>query len=102
MIKIIFAIIILVILYLYINKDYNEAYSQAALTQLVAKGPQDTYLTGDAWKYIPPYGYYGYYGNYYPNSYYPYRYGDYPYSFYPYNYYPWNISTRIKRRYRYW
>lgn len=37
----------------------KEPYSQAAITQLVAKGPQDTYLTGDAWKYIPPYGYYG-------------------------------------------
>ena len=39
--------------------DKKEGYSMGALTQLYAKGPQDTYLTGDAWKYIPPY-YYNY------------------------------------------
>lgn len=39
----------------------KEFYSQAGITQLMAKGHMDTYLTDDAWKYIPPYGYGGYY-----------------------------------------
>lgn len=73
--------------------DRKEKYSQAAITQLIAKGPQDTYLSGDAWKYIPPYGYPGYisYGGY----------GYYPYGYYGSRYYrghsgyPWNISTRL-------
>lgn len=47
-----------------------------ALIQLYAKGPQDSYLTGDWWKYDPWFG--GSYGNYI--GYYPYyrsRFGNY-------------------------
>ena len=58
----------------------SEHYSQAALTQLVAKGPMDTYLTGDAWKYL-----------------YPYYYGHYSYSPHYSSYYPWNIPARSGR-----
>ena len=47
------------------QRGSKEGYSQAALIQLYAKGPQDTYLTGDAWKYIPPI-YYNY--NWYVNK----------------------------------
>ena len=54
---IIFVIVLAIVLFT--SKGQNEGYSQAALLQLYAKGPQDTYLTGDAWKYIPPY-YYNY------------------------------------------
>lgn len=82
MLKVIILIIVTICLFLFINNlvfvDQLEGYN-GALLQLVAKGPQDTYLTGDAWKYIPPY-YYGlggypwynatrlgkYYGYYYP------------------------------------
>lgn len=39
----------------------TEPYT-GALIQLAAKGPQDTYLTDDAWKYLYPY----YYSPYYP------------------------------------
>lgn len=35
----------------YLNKMV-EGFSSGALIQLVAKGPQDTYLSGDAEKYI--------------------------------------------------
>ena len=56
---IIFFIIALITLFDY-HGNQKEGYN-GALLQLVAKGPQDTYLTGDAWKYIPPY-YYGYGG----------------------------------------
>jgi hypothetical protein len=53
-------ILALVIIFIYLaGQDKKEGYSMGALTQLFAKGPQDTYLTGDAWKYIPPY-YYNY------------------------------------------
>jgi hypothetical protein len=82
MINVLTLIFILIIAFMFLKN--REPYSQAAITQLIAKGPQDTYLTGDAYKYIPPYGYYGYY---------PYlRYGGY------HSGYPWNISTRIGRR----
>ena len=40
--------------------EKQESFSNGAILQLIAKGPQDTYLTGDAWKYIP----YWYYGGY--------------------------------------
>ena len=53
-------VIIIVALILYLFNIEKEHYGEGALIQLMAKGPQDTYLTGDAWKYIPPY-YYGYY-----------------------------------------
>lgn len=58
-------IVIIGINYIYRN---SEKFSQGAWTQLVAKDPQDSYLTGDAWKYYPnyvygypPYDAYGYY-----------------------------------------
>ena len=53
-------IIIFILIIFNFLKYKKEDYSQGALTQLYAKGPQDTYLTGDAWKYIP----YWYYGGY--------------------------------------
>lgn len=49
----------------------KEHYNMGVINQLQAKGPQDTYLTGDAWKYIP-WWYYNY----------------------PYTYGPWHIPTR--------
>lgn len=61
--------IIVLAVVLFTSSDKKEGYNQGALIQLFAKGPQDTYLTGDAWKYIPPF-YYNYWG-------------------------PWNIPTRF-------
>lgn len=69
-IAIIIIIVILCVIMLFLNK--NENYTDAVLQQLVAKDPQDTYLTGDAHVY-PYYNPYYYYPDYYPN-YYPYRY----------------------------
>ena len=43
------------------DNGYIEAISQGALMQLYAKGPMDTHLTADAWKYIPPWFSYDYY-----------------------------------------
>lgn len=57
-------VIIVIILVLIVLSTRKEGY-EGALIQLMAKGPQDTYLTGDAWKYIP----WWYYGN-YPYPYY--------------------------------
>lgn len=68
-------LVILFVLFLFIQKR-KEHYNMGAITQLVAKGPQDTYLTGDAWKYIPPY-YYGWRS-------------------------PWHMPTRVRRRFRYY
>ena len=57
---------ILIVIYINItNSNHKENYSQATLLQLVTKGPQDTYLTGDAHKYIPPYYYYYGWGPFY-------------------------------------
>lgn len=65
----IIAIIIAFIVFLLLYKKNIEGYgspSGAALLQLVAKGPQDSYLTGDTNKYWDYYGF-----NNYPNiSYY--------------------------------
>lgn len=82
---IIFVIIFLTIIIFF--KKYKEHYSSAAITQLVAKGPQDTYLTDDAWQHIPPY-YFDYYNRFYfpSNQYYD------PYYRYPYY---WNLPTRL-------
>lgn len=74
-------IVIALLALLLISTRKKEKYNQGALIQLFAKGPQDTYLTGDAWKYIPWY------------------YGSYPYYSYG-RYWPWNIPTRT--RYGYW
>jgi hypothetical protein len=61
------SIIVIISVFMYIKYiRSNEHYTGAVLTQLYAKDAQDTYLTGDAWKYIP-------------NSLYPYTYR------YPYN-----------------
>lgn len=71
----------------------KEHSTIGSLIQLYAKGPQDTYLTGDAWKYIPPwynYGYnnYGSYGGYGGYNNYG-RYGRYKYNYPYYGYYPY-------------
>ena len=96
----IIVIVLLVMIFIYVFYwNQQEGYSQAALLQLVAKGPQDTYLTGDAWKYAF-YGPYGYYGAGYPWNY-AHSY-SYPYSYSYLSRYPfWNASTRIPRKYRY-
>ena len=61
----ILALLLFLIWYLY--RLDKEHYGEGAYIQLVAKDAQDTYLTGDAWKYMyyphydPFYGYvYGY------------------------------------------
>ena len=64
-------VIFIVALILYLYNLEKEHYGEGALIQLMAKGPQDTYLTGDALKYM-----------YYPIVYDPY-YG-YPYLSYGY------------------
>ena len=58
-----FALIIIVIMVIFYFRNFKENYSQAAIIQLTAKGHQDTYLTGDAYKYFPSwfYNYYNYY-----------------------------------------
>ncbi len=56
----VFLVTSLIIIFWLLSRDSTkEHYNLGALIQLHAKGPQDTYLTGDAWKYIPPY-YYNY------------------------------------------
>ena len=55
----IFLVVLMYFLSDYINHDKTyENYGTGAILQLVAKGPMDTYLTGDAEKYIPPWYYY--------------------------------------------
>ena len=84
--NLVIAIIILVaICLLAFMSDKKEAIGTGALIQLQAKGPQDTYLTGDAWKYFPPWYYNSFWGPYGPFyiptrnlKYYPY----YPYYLY--------------------
>jgi len=50
-------IIIVAVIILFLLSSSNtvtkEKYSDAALIQLYAKGPEDTYLSGDAWKHVP-------------------------------------------------
>ena len=48
---IIFTVLMFVLILMY--KKRQENYNMGALIQLVAKDPQDSYLTGDAWKYYP-------------------------------------------------
>lgn len=69
---------VVIALFLIYNKDIKETYNFGALTQLYAKGPQDTYLTGDAWKYIPPY----FYGHHWRPFYNPTRLGKLNYHYY--------------------
>ena len=84
-------IIFILVLVTYSKSQTTEHYSMGALTQLMAKGPQDTYLTGDAAKYMALYYPYGYpnfvwnnptrlYNKYFPYYYYS---GLFPYRFYP-------------------
>ena len=54
---VLFLSIFIILLSLIHKFKITENYSQAALLQLYAKGPQDTYLTGDAWKYALFWGY---------------------------------------------
>lgn len=58
----------LIMMYLFFGQR-KESYGDGALIQLMAKGPQDTYLTGDAWKYM----YWPYYYNAWPYNYYDVR-----------------------------
>ena len=70
--------ILIIIIYKLYQKYYTvEGYGGGALTQLYAKGPQDTYLTFDTEKYIPEYWW------------------NYP----PFHYYKWNIPTRYNNYY---
>lgn len=73
--------LLVLLLYSIITFPYNfKETHNGAYVQLAAKGPQDTYLTDDAWKYL-------YYPYHYPYSY---IYGS------PYNIWPYPISTRRK------
>ena len=83
--KNLFILLALLILLLYLIMlfpyRFKETNDSGALIQLAAKGPQDTYLTGDAWKYL----------------YYPYHY---PYSYiygFPYYIWPYPVSTRRRK-----
>ena len=85
--KIIAALIAILIFILIFSDKLIEKYGSGALIQLYAKGPMDTYLSGDAWKHQwYPWGYGGYYG--YPYGRYIGRYPYYRRRFgYPYRYY---------------
>lgn len=78
--KILIVVILLFIFYrrMIQNCSLKEHISPGTLTQLVAKGPQDTYLTGDAQKWIFP-----------PNS-------------YGYTNFVWNNPTRLYTNYPYY
>lgn len=52
-IKLLFIIIVIFLIIFIFGKTIEPA-PLGGLIQLTAKGPQDTYLTRDAWKYIPP------------------------------------------------
>jgi hypothetical protein len=74
----IIVLIILVLFFIFESREM-EKISQGALTQLVAKGPQDSYLTVGTEKYWHPYFYpwwwfrwpsYSYIGNVKPYNYY--------------------------------
>jgi len=87
----IITIIILVIFLLFVipeffRKDEEQFDETGALTQLYAKDVQDSYLTGDAWKYTPPLFSYGYLPTYFDYGAWPsYYYNDDP-TLYKYNY----------------
>lgn len=70
-----FAVLFIIFLFAIAIYSRKEPFNLGAINQLMAKGPQDTYLTGDAWKYIPWW-----------------------YYTYPYAYGPWNIPTRTTKR----
>lgn len=78
-IKILIGILIIFVIIIAIYKNKNDENFSGALTQLYAKGPQDTYLNVDIEKYVPELWHT------YPN-----------YMWSNGNYYPlfWNIPTR--------
>jgi len=86
----------IIIIPLILLKQTFEFYSPGAITQLTAKGLQDTHLTDDAWKYLysPLYPYYMYYSWPYSIStrlrksqhIWPFYIGEYPYYHYVFNY----------------
>ena len=85
-------IIILVIFFYFLSTETKENMSNGALIQLVAKGPQDSYLTGDYYPFEPKYSIYNpVYTSYYNQGtrYYPKYYIDprYYYRFHPTYYY---------------
>jgi len=51
----ILVIICVILLILYSTR--KEGYNMGTIVQLQAKGPQDTYLSDDAWKYLYLYPY---------------------------------------------
>jgi hypothetical protein len=86
----IITIIILVIILLFVVPKFfrnDEKFdTTSALTQLYANDVQDSYLTGDAWKYTPPLFSYGYLPTYFNYGAWPtYYYNDDP-TLYLYNY----------------
>lgn len=87
--------VILVSLWFIIEDGIFEKFGSStggALIQLQAKGPQDTYLTDDAWKYLyyPYPGAYPFGGYRYGRRYWSNRYGPlYPYQYYNYGYGLW-------------
>jgi len=76
-IYIILLLLVTAVIFLYKRHEGFGSSDGGALIQLYAKGPQDTYLTGDTEKYIP----------------------EYLYGIYPYGYYLWNIPTRYQSEY---
>jgi len=77
--------LIVFILYSLAYSTYTNEHFAGALTQLYAKGPQDTYLYGNVNKYIYPYPFYQPFWNASTRSYYNYPlYGIYPRRYYPY------------------
>lgn len=86
---IIIAILVCVMIYNTYNEKPNNPEPMGALTQLYAKGPQDTYLTSDIEHYIPAYGY---------------GYGVYPRYIWGNGIYPsiWNNPTRYNNGYPYY
>lgn len=71
-------LILISAIFIYLCKKTIEHYNLGALIQLHAKGPQDTYLTGDAWKYIPPWYYNSWWSPFYNST----RYGNMNYYYY--------------------
>lgn len=79
------ALILITLYFIYIfnvnykleDKALKENFGGGALTQLYAKGPQDTYLTVNSEKYIP----------------------EYWWNQYPFFYHAWNIPTRSSQYY---
>ena len=57
-----FIIILFLVIYT-VNIKRKEGYGLSTITQITARGPQDTYLTNDAHKYLPK--------HYYPGSKFP-------------------------------